>query len=633
MNCLLFTTLPQEDETFTSFLLRTCQVNEYDSLYWIAKLVGIDNRQLAKPNPEKVNFNTLAQIVRIDESILWELTFYKDIQYFESKGDYSSFKDHVNSEYDKICPACFEENQYIKKVWNLKINMGCPIHSLLLINTCPKCNKKISSIRREISKCNCGFKLINLPKVLLKESEILHSRIIVNAYYAKKLYEICDDSPINDLRYYSLTKLIHSFWYRINNGRKGIGINQINPEKQNDFEQLISVYHIFLNWPYNFVDFLNKSTNKTLLTNIKRDFYTKLYEEGFLIFVEEFRSFLERKSKQPVIFKNFNTPTNLISRTKAIKLLNMSSQAITMLIENGILVEYKQINKNNEYKSRSITVESLNNFLELKKYIVFKKELADYLGLTTKNINLFEDSGWIKRIELFSKKNDKKSYYDIRFGEELISKIEKNVLKISEERSREQTFISFRNFHNRAAVQGIAFIELVKGLINGSVNIYKVEGEKPFKSYYFKLEEATIYIKIFRYSKFSEKGINLNIQEVCELLRVSYEQLSSWKKKGFLRETEKNKYGYNELQKFVSDYVPLGEVLKKDNNSGNSIVDLLEKEGIYPVYGDIMNGFIYYLYRTTDLDKVGLGSLGINLNERTLEIIKREKSYKIEFIY
>lgn len=483
MLSLLLTTEPHRDETFTSFLLRTCQENQYESLSWITKLINIDVRQLAKPNPNKVNLYSLAQLLRIEEQSLWDLTFYKDIMYFESNGDPSSFKDHVNTEYDKVCPACFESEPYIKKSWNLKINMACPKHSLLLINFCPNCNKKISSIRSDIHKCNCGYKLTNLPRETLNESKVFHAKIVANAFYGEQLYENINDTILNSISYYSLTKLINSFWYRINLGRNGIGINQINTQDMELFAQLISIFDLFINWPHNFRDFLEeKKQNSTVIKNIRRDLYTKLYDPEFHIFLEEFLRYIEEQTKRPVRFRKYNNQINLISRTKAIKMSSMSTESFNKLVENGVLEEYVQV-YNDNFITRSITVESLEKFMDYKKYIVFKTELAESIGLLSKQINLFEENNWIDRIELFSERNNKKSYYDIRFSERLINSIEKNnVVSILEEQSQETKYISFQKFYNRAVVKGITFIELIEELIDGIITIYKVPNKKPFKS-------------------------------------------------------------------------------------------------------------------------------------------------------
>lgn len=114
---------------------------------------------------------------------------------------------------------------------------------------------------------------------------MLHSKIIMNAFYKQTLYRIKDDSPVNRLSYYSLTKLINSFWYRINLGRNGLWINQINTQEKDLFEQLISTYELFLNWPYNFRNCLDKNKHQpTFVKNIKRDFYTKLFDTDFIIY-------------------------------------------------------------------------------------------------------------------------------------------------------------------------------------------------------------------------------------------------------------------------------------------------------------------------------------------------------------
>lgn len=60
MSNLLITKVPLEDETLSSFLLRICRENKYDNLSWITSDLGIVPRQLAKPNPNKINMNTLA---------------------------------------------------------------------------------------------------------------------------------------------------------------------------------------------------------------------------------------------------------------------------------------------------------------------------------------------------------------------------------------------------------------------------------------------------------------------------------------------------------------------------------------------------------------------------------------------
>lgn len=39
-------------------------------------------------------------------------------------------------------------NLYADKIWNYTVNVICPIHNLYLVNECPRCNSKISPIRK-----------------------------------------------------------------------------------------------------------------------------------------------------------------------------------------------------------------------------------------------------------------------------------------------------------------------------------------------------------------------------------------------------------------------------------------------------------------------------------------------------
>ncbi|WP_409973465.1 hypothetical protein [Bacillus sp. Bva_UNVM-123] len=458
----------------------------------------------------------------------------------------------------------------------------------------------------------------------------MHSKIIMNAFYGKQLYEIINDSILGRLSYYSLTKLINSFWYRINLGRNGIGINQINTQEVELFEQLISIYDLFIDWPFNFRDFLDRNQQyPTFLKNIKRDFYTKLYDPQFHIFIEEFRRYVEDQTKRPTTFGKHNkSHVNLISRTQAIKMTNMSIKFFNNLVENGVLEEYVYVHNDN-FITRSITFESLENFMEYKKFIVYKKELAESIGLNPKHINLFEENNWIKRIELFSERNNTKSYYDIRFGEQLINKIEKNnLIFISEEQSSEGKFISFSKFFNRAGAKGITFIELIEVLINGFINIYKVPGKKPFKGYFFDLEESISFIKKTRYSKFIEKVINLNTTEVSKLIKIPEHHMSSWNKFGFLGvEKNTNEFSYYEIEEFVNNYVTMAQLMNRFKTSSIKLLDTLLKKGIFPVSGPIINGGTGYIYRKSDLGPIMEDIPKIDVEERISEIISiRDKN-------
>lgn len=64
----------------------------------------------------------------------------------------------------QICPKCFEENEaYLKTSWRLGWNIICPIHQMLLIESCPKCKInfqpfRITVYQGSLATCfNCEF--------------------------------------------------------------------------------------------------------------------------------------------------------------------------------------------------------------------------------------------------------------------------------------------------------------------------------------------------------------------------------------------------------------------------------------------------------------------------------------------
>jgi hypothetical protein len=338
--------------------------------------------------------------------------------------------------------------------------------------------------------------------------------------------------------------------------------------------------------------------------------------------MEDFLRYVEDQTKRPVKFNKYNNHTNLISMARATKMTKMSIQSLNKLVENSVLESFIQV-PNDTIQFRSITVDSIGKFMEYKKSIVFKKELAESIGLNSKHINLFEENNWIKRIELFSERNKRKSYYDIRFGEQLIDRIEKNNVRwILEEQSQDSKFISFSSFFNRAASREITFIELMEELIDGSITIYKVPHKKPFKSYFFDLNDVLSFIKISRLKKFNNEIIRFNKEEVCELLKVSHYQITSWIEFGYFG-TEKNtsEFSYKEVEEFANNYVTMAQLINIFKTSSNKLLARFLKKGILPVSGPIVNGGAGYIYKKSDLETVMDIVPKIDIKERVLEVI------------
>ncbi len=60
---------------------------------------------------------------------------------------------------DAICPACLNDEVYIRQYWEHAYVTTCPIHRTNLVDHCPACNERLSSNRERIEQCQCGHDL------------------------------------------------------------------------------------------------------------------------------------------------------------------------------------------------------------------------------------------------------------------------------------------------------------------------------------------------------------------------------------------------------------------------------------------------------------------------------------------
>lgn len=63
---------------------------------------------------------------------------------------------HVTAHEVRICGACFKEDGYGRKEWQLRALMVCPRHRAPLIGACVKCKSPLSNTRPGYDQCRCG---------------------------------------------------------------------------------------------------------------------------------------------------------------------------------------------------------------------------------------------------------------------------------------------------------------------------------------------------------------------------------------------------------------------------------------------------------------------------------------------
>lgn len=63
------------------------------------------------------------------------------------------FKGHLS--YRKVCPPCLAEAAYHRAIWDLAFVSACPRHEVALLAACPDCDRILTWIGADLTKCGC----------------------------------------------------------------------------------------------------------------------------------------------------------------------------------------------------------------------------------------------------------------------------------------------------------------------------------------------------------------------------------------------------------------------------------------------------------------------------------------------
>ena len=152
---------PHIDESLNSFIQRLSEANNFESSYILYKLAGLTgNTFTARIN--MVCLHKLSTLSGIGVEGLNKLTFSKEFEETNNK----EIDNLVNMKgiyllQTKVCPKCLLENGYYRKVWGIGLYTVCHIHNILMIENCPNCGVFLSYNFDSITRCKCGFELIN----------------------------------------------------------------------------------------------------------------------------------------------------------------------------------------------------------------------------------------------------------------------------------------------------------------------------------------------------------------------------------------------------------------------------------------------------------------------------------------
>lgn len=266
---LLIRAKPYPDESCTGYFLRLTEQNGYESLSWIFQAADVSYEKSHQgcvfAFDASKHLSHLAQLAGISTAEIIKLTYPRtsdsdnlSLNYFFGQ---PVSKDLIRSNRPKICPGCLSETPYCRRVWEFSAVTACPIHRRLLIDECPKCNRRISWFRKSVRVCSCKFDWRESPALPVVEQELRLTRHI---------YQLCGLSvavldrqklsePIAKL---SLNDLLRALLF-VAGQQRGLSSSTSRHlvaagKNQNFHNILIKTYSVFECWPDNYFRFLDQ---------------------------------------------------------------------------------------------------------------------------------------------------------------------------------------------------------------------------------------------------------------------------------------------------------------------------------------------------------------------------------------
>lgn len=429
---LLITPKPEKDEGFISYLLRLTEANGYDTPSWILSLSGIDYMELQWKFTFVFScseeFKQLAKLTGYALSDLIELLYLPapspkhrtcdvDYNFYGAFFNRSIIRPHC----PKICVKCLHESGYCRRIWDCSLVTVCPIHECLLLDTCPKCKRRLRAIRNRMSVCACGCDWSELQLDLRREHEIAVSR---------RIYQLCGLLPLdhhskerlNPLQGLALQDFVTVLTFIAGlecemswaTGRPSKSIKLRNEDLHGYFTK---AYQLFEPWPHNFHQFLDKRSKGDVRLNprdgkldtaLKEEFgalfkrlYCDLRAPQFDFLREAFAKYLNNRLRAQ--YEDGDLVSSLpasdddkyISVTEARLLLKLCHNSILDLVKTGdIAFTIRNQHETLRYLVRLADVESVR--IKYEKALG-PRELANQLGVDHKVISRLLQEGHLRR--------------------------------------------------------------------------------------------------------------------------------------------------------------------------------------------------------------------------------------------
>lgn len=242
----------------------------------------------------------------------------------------------------KVCPSCLREENWCRKAWDVLPFTVCPLHRIVLVDSCPHCEHPISWARASISVCRCGYDWRRIqPPLIGDDGALAATRRLLSIWQERAV----DDHSVTEAAaqphtlegsavYLTALSALMDGWLLM---RKGV---KLHASTQNDLchQAAASVAHVLANWPESFFRFFDQR-NETTVCDWQRAWFSHrdsdLSEtQGWVLVAKALEEYLEvrwaGRGGPPV-------PRRFLRKEDASRYLNRGTNFIDQLVAQGRL--------------------------------------------------------------------------------------------------------------------------------------------------------------------------------------------------------------------------------------------------------------------------------------------------------
>lgn len=610
MGRLLLVPQPQNGESLKSFLLRLSMENHYDYISWIYELSNLKRNSTYLLSPHKSDLIHLSDLVGIPCNELWKLTFVNEFNDYLSKDYYTQviYRNGIINKHSKVCPICISDDKYEQKIWDLKINLACNKHKILLINKCSKCHNLILSKRNNIEYCMCGFPLGELPRIHANKTLVEMAKLLQQSQKKKNTSVTNNYNPLYNLSLIHMVSLLTFFSRQLTIYFECEKFSNNNFSTSDKFQKLIiDAFEIFMQWPNNFYSLLNdirssrmdQKGSRLQLSGVYIGIHRKFSSREFSFLRDEFYNFMrEDNTRNHKLVRSKTTlkeGSNFLNSIEITKLLKMKPNTVKVLVRNGILEgDYKDFSS---YEQLLIPKESIEKYNALIKENLGLKEVSTYLDINKIKVIELQQQGLIHA--LLGPETGSREWL---FSKVSVNSLLSNLLNVGiDEDDDLGEVIDFRNASRIASSYGIKIGDFINLILKNVILPNHIQQlHKGLNQLMFEKSKVEKSIKIWK----RKNSCMLNASEISRIIDENYDYVLLWLNAGLIKNNSDNQrksVSNKDLLNFQKKYISLKKFSLKMNIHSTKLRRMLLEQNIKPIIGSELEGG--YLYLVNDVVK------------------------------